>query len=529
MMSILKKWHKCLTKKTIILSILCSLYFSAVTTISIVENIKNVATVVIALWAVFYGAIIYFLNRIEVKQEKFNSISIRKHPKRIFFICLIIIFLGQLLYWLAYFPGGFNLDAYGQWDQVHGLSHINNWHPVFTTFIYWILTRIVDSLAFCIFVQIMAFSISMSFLMRELCINGISDIYLVIASIIIAINPAIGMNNICLIKDALFAIDIIWIFISVVRIYASNGIWLRKKTHMLVFMAELLALLQIRHNSGFFIIPLVILICFFYRKEIMQIIVVSICTIICFFIIEGPLFSFLEVEPHSNIVGESVGIPMSIMANALLNDYNNVPEEVKDFLLDIADYEEWKRNYIIGEWDSCKWEFGGTELLKEESLDEIIKLTLKTVIACPETSYLSIRENTRVVWQVIGYSEWDTWVYIENNDYQIVPKENKLCKRIVKAILECSDSLIGSTVIWNIGFLIVLFMTGLLIAFKAKNYHAGIFIIPILVYDFLTMLMLCGSSHRYFYFNSVLILPLMAILLKGFGNKIFIKIKVREE
>lgn len=519
MMNILKKEHKNLNGKTIVLAILCSLYFSIVTTLSIVGNVEFVIIIGSILWLEFYVISIYFLNKIEINTERISQYSTDDREKiiKIFSACFVIIMLGQLLYWFAYFPGGFNLDAYGQWDQVHGLSHLNNWHPVFTTFIYWLLTRIIDNLAFCIFIQILAFVISVAYLMCELYRIGISKRYLVIVSVLIALNPAIGMNNICLIKDTWFTIIIVWIFISTIKIYASKGKWLCEKKHLIVMMTEFLALLLIRHNACFFVIPFIVLLCVLYRKVVFQLFITSICILISFLAIEGPLFSCLKIEPHSNMVGESVGIPMSIMANALVNDSQNVPKNVRNFLLEIADYNEWEKNYVVGEWDSCKWEFGGTELLKGESLEKIANLTLETMVSCPETSYLSIKENTRVVWQVIGYSEWDTWVYIEDNDYQIVPNESKICKKIVNAILECGDSLIGSTLIWNIGAVIILLMIGLSIAFKMGNYTLSIFVLPVLAYNFLTMLLLCGPSHRYFYFNSVLVLPIMLLLLKKKG------------
>ena len=71
----------------------------------------------------------------------------------------------------------------------------------------------------------------------------------------------------------------------------------------------------------------------------------------------------------------------------------------------------WHEKYILGEWDSCKWEFGGTELFKGDSIKEFIFKFISTIIASPNVAYQAIRENTRVVWQVFGNVERDTWVY----------------------------------------------------------------------------------------------------------------------
>ena len=67
---------------------------------------------------------------------------------RIYILLFIISFSGNALYWFAYFPGGLNLDAYGQWMQINGDLPLNNWHPFFLTVIYWVLTRIINRFAY---------------------------------------------------------------------------------------------------------------------------------------------------------------------------------------------------------------------------------------------------------------------------------------------------------------------------------------------------------------------------------------------
>lgn len=127
-------------------------------------------------------------------------------------------------------------------------------------------------------------------------------------------------------------------------------------------------------------------------------------TLLSIAIVKGPIERSLNVTPHSNTVGESIGIPMSIMSNALVNDPDNLPKDVHEFLNQIADDRDWREYYITGEWDSCKWEFGGIELLQDAHLSDILTKAAETIIACPQASYESIRENTRIFWQVIGDS-----------------------------------------------------------------------------------------------------------------------------
>lgn len=470
------------------------------------------------LWLIPIFCII-FLILFGVLYKRIDGINIEiisknhKNVWGVFIISFVIILIGQVVYWMAYYPGGFNLDALGQWDQIHGKQQLNNWHPILTTLFYWVFIQFNDSLAFCILVQLVVFAFSLSYLFIELYKNGINKWFIIISSIMVAINPAIGINNICLIKDVPFSIVIIWIWLMIYKIYISKGKWITRITNMFLLVLAFTSLSLIRHNAVFLSVPVVIIGIITYRKYYKYFISVIMISVLLLMIIEGVLFSIFKVEQHSNIVGEMVGVPMAIMANAYVNDYENTPSDVKGFLEEIAPYSEWQRLYLVGEWDSCKWEFGGIELLKNDSLLEVIGLTYKTVISCPQTSYESIRENTRMVWQIVGPSYWSPWVYIEYNEYGIEEGKVKAFYNIEQSIEQSENNILSSAIFWNIGFEIVIFLLVNCLVLVKKKYHSIIFIAPIIAYDLLTMCLLSGPSFRYFYFNSVLFFPVIGIVL----------------
>ena len=431
--------------------------------------------------------------------------------KRLYIIVFAIVFSGQLIYWLGCYPGGFNLDAYGQWDQAHGLMPLNNWHPLFTTMIYWTITRIYDSFSFCIFIQILLFSLSVSYLYAVLLKIGASKTAVISATVYTGLNPAIGLNNVCLYKDVYFTIALIWMTVFLVRIVESGGKWLEKTFHIILLTADLSCMAFIRHNWVFCFVGLIMTAALVYRKQVKRIAIVLLTTVFFVAAVQGPVFSLLNIRKHSNTVGEIVGVPMAAMANVFVTEYENTPEDVKSFLESIADAEEWKEKYILGEWDSCKWEFGGIDLFKEQSIKTFIKLFIESVIAAPDAVYKSVRENTRVVWQVVGNAEWNTWVYIEDNDYGITPSPNRFFEKISDWLLKCSLTIFGTALCWNIGVPNLILVLIIWLAVRRKEYEKLIFSVPILTYNLLTMFLLCGPSHRYFYFNSVLILPIIIL------------------
>ena len=447
-----------------------------------------------------------------VLREHLEKFLFSEEKKGIFLRLFAIIFFGQLLFWFAYYPGGFNLDAYGQWDQIHGVQALNNWHPVLTTGIYWLLTRIVDNLAFVIFVQICIYSVVAAILLNELCLLGIKRIFVFIVAIVTAINPAICTNNICLIKDVIFTIAITLLTWTLLRIYSTKGGFIKNAKGATFLIIQLITISLIRHNALFFALPVMILLFLLYRQYRVQLCVIVSVAIFGIIMIQGPIYSLMKVERHSNIVGEVVGVPMASMANTLVANSEHIPQDVKDYLLDIADMNDWKEYYVVGEWDSCKWKFGGTDLLKNESLPTIMEYATKTFVSSPETVYQSVRNNMRVVWQIAGPVYWDTDVYIEENGYGIESISYPIFKDIADIIVDVSLSPIGATIFWNLGWMLLVLLLLLYYIAVSDEMEKLLFIIPTLIYVLLTACLLAGPNYRYFYFIDVILVPSIMIV-----------------
>ncbi len=499
-------------KVYMVVTVLVSLYITWAVYFSLFNTYKFL-WVALLIWVVSF----LLLNQLFFLMERWSYLV--EEPRTIssiqaFRSCFLIILVGQIIYWLAYYPGGFNLDALGQWDQAHGLAQLNNWHPILTTAFYWLVTRIADSLALCIFTQILFFSFSLARLLTDLYNAGISIRIITLIAVAAAVNPAIGLNNACLFKDVPFTIAIIWAYIFLIKLYLSNGEWLKNPRNVCLMTIDCLVMILIRHNGIFFAFPVFIVLMIAYKKQIKSVLVSFILLCSCIVLVEGPIFKYLNVTQHNNVIGEAVGVPMGIMANALVNDSENIPEEVRSFLYDIADNSSWVDNYIVGEWDSCKWEFGGGDLFVDESLGRFLDLTIKTIQACPDTSYKAIKENTRVVWQIWGYGKWMPYVYVEENEYGIVENYNNFCNGLVNVIIKICNTDLVATFIWNVGSMVLIILVLLLNSIKFREYRKMVLIIPMMVYNLLTMCLLCGPNFRYFYFNSVIFLPIAVLMLK---------------
>ena len=433
----------------------------------------------------------------------------------------VITFIGQMVYYGAYYPGGFNLDAYGQWDQVHGNMQWDNWHPIITSFIYWILTRIQDDLGFCILVQIIIFTFSFVCLIYQMSKIGVKSWVLIAISVITAVNPAIGTNNVCLIKDVYFSIAVLWSVIITIRIVTSKGEWLNSnKRHCVYLILTLAFIVMVRHNGIIYMIPLCLSIIVIYRNTWKRVVIGFIVALLIAIFVETGFLGMISVRKHSNVDAEMVGIPMAAMVNSYINDYDEVPDEVRELLEKIADKDTWSDMYYLGEWDSCRWDVDGDEIIKDLGALNVWKLFIKTARACPETTYYSIAENTRIVWQLVGEVYWNPYVYIEYpNIYGIHEEHNLVCENIVNRILWISYQVPISSFVWNTGVLIILLLGAGILAIVSGKRSTYILLIPAFCYMAGIILLLCGPNFRYFYFEQVIFLPCLALMMEGIRKR----------
>ena len=515
-MTIKEQLKKCfITNKRFGISlVVVSLYIGLALTLNVFSRIEDMK------WYPFIVTIIMALLVVTVctigeGRIVSNNVS-GTDASSIWKISYFIVFIGQMLYLAAYYPGGFNLDAYGQWDQIHGVAQWDNWHPVLTTMIYWLLTRIFDSVGFCVFVQMIFFSLAVASLMKALAEAGVSKGIIVVLDVVVALDPSIGMNNVCLVKDVYFTIGVLLLSVAMIKMYVSCGEWINNWKHTLILILISSFIVLVRHNGAIYIIPAFFMMLMHYKDCLKRLMIVMLSVIMMVIAFEAVSIGVLKTRKHSNFVGEIVGVPMAAMANAYVNNYDNTPQDVKQYFESIADRESWNKLYVIGEWDSCKWDFGGIELLQGEKISKITKMFFKTCIACPQEVFQSIRENTRIVWQLIGRIDWIPWIYIENpNDYSITVNSISAASIVVKQLEIISYHSVAAFFIWNIGVKIIgLLLVGLL-SIKDKEWKKHLLLIPAFCYVFGTMVLLSGPTHRYFYFVSVLVGPYLAFMILG--------------
>ena len=499
-----------------------SLYIAIAFSLAFCDKYQTFILIAIIMFFVVYVLILMVdevIRKKKIIRDKHPDFS--KSNWKLATTVFAMVLCGQLFYYFAYYPGGFNLDALGQWGQAHNDYPYDDWHPFVSTMWIKFILLIHDSLPFYIFSQAFLFSASFAKLSNSIFRIGVKQVYIIMCAIFVVLSPSIGMNNVCLTKDVQFTIlAILLTDISVQMMITPKGNWILKPFNICYTVVILFLASTVRHNGILYTIPFLLLLAVIYRERIKQILIVATVTLLSITIVKGPIEQCLNVTPHSNTVGESIGIPMSIMANALVNDPDNLPSDVHEFLNQIADDRDWREYYITGEWDSCKWEFGGTELLQDAHLKDILTKAVETIIACPKTSYESIRENTRIFWQVIGdSSNWTADMYFCENEYNLQQTPNPVLNDIANKLVRLSEGTSINWLIWNNGLDILVLVVLLYYSINHNIPKMTLLLVPLLCYDFGTMLLLAGPNHRYFYLNKCLFIPILLCAIQTARNQ----------
>lgn len=157
-----------------------SVLFSVQISLHIVDDIKYLF-IVIPVFILIY--VLLCLDYFDKSKEISISTMSHKDVNKCRFISLSILLTGQMFYLGAFFPGGFNLDTLNQWYQLHGEIPVSNWHSPLVTFFYWLITKISDSIALCVMVQITLFALAASMLISEIYRQYISKTLAIIISV----------------------------------------------------------------------------------------------------------------------------------------------------------------------------------------------------------------------------------------------------------------------------------------------------------------------------------------------------------
>lgn len=463
------------------------------------------------------------------KLEAFN-IAIeekRLHSKEkvLWVIIFFLVSFGILFCWyLAYCPGAFSPDSINQYGQAL-TGEYNDHHPVFhTLFAFTLPLKLTGKAEAIVLFQMIEYSCVLAYLAYTI-LEYINTKWAIFSLLYILLNPMGGRILIHPWKDVSFAGAATLLMIFGLRIHWTEGGWLNKRGRIWALVFTLIAAISFRHNGILFVVPflLAVLIRIDTRKRLEIIVPFIILSIL----IKGPIYKALNVEKMEGKKIETLGAPMTTLGNVAKEAPDAFDEETSRFIFSVASKEEWAENYTCGSFSTIR--FSGidinTKVIEETETIKILSMTIRSIFRAPTAALKGFLGLTDVVYSIGGEIDWErnNDPYIVQNDYGIEEKINGKLENILRNYTNILQNSIFKYIFWYVGFanLIIIFSILCKCNFKIKkDWEKIAFCVPVLIYNFATILLISGNNVRLFYLTFP-ICPMAVALL--FGKRIQVK------
>lgn len=465
----------------------------------------------IALFVIAYRLtkiIFRFLKKIKItKGESFKS---KKQKLRafliIFFACLAVVAIWLLAYW----PGAFSSDSYGQYVQASTGNYVD-WHPVLHTFLFFTIPlKVFHSLSAVVVCQAIFFSLIVAYAIYSIVVVA-GRRWGLLSFALIMLNPIVLDELMYPWKDVGFGILALLSVVFSLHIFITKGDWAKKTWKMILFGIVLACMSIFRHNGILFSLPLLVALFFFINWK--QWVKLFVAFAAFFFIVKVPFYSILNVTPPDKRASETVGMPLTIIAGVVKNAPEKIDDSLADFVYSIAPQERWNE-CVIGNFNSIKW--GGVDLspVEEAGVFGTLKMSLRAVWDSPADAMLAFVKMSGVVYFTEG-----------NTGYYIIPDTATEIRKIIdvndetsflKDFVTAYRKVVEGSILKYIEYVGVAVLAMVLFILGKCTWSKGgwkkiLLCSPVLFYSFGTMFFLTGPETRFFYLN-FLVWPIVIVI-----------------
>jgi hypothetical protein len=227
-------------------------------------------------------------------------IAIRWEPVRggvrwpVYAIPMILVWA---VYLLTFWPGFMSPDSLMQWGEVQS-GQFSDAHPALHSMFIWLLSRLWNTPAMLVIFHILLLSLLTAWGLGELQKRGVSPVILWMGALLFALFPVNGLLVISVWKDITYACALFAIFLQFVKIYFSDGKWLKNNWNLAGFVLAGLTTAFVRHNGLPVVFASLVVLLLVYRENWRRILA-SVAILFLFWAgISGPLYSVLNVKRY---------------------------------------------------------------------------------------------------------------------------------------------------------------------------------------------------------------------------------------
>ncbi len=419
-----------------------------------------------------------------------------------------------LLYYFAYYPGGFTSDSIGQYEQAVS-NRYNDWHPVLQTLFAFKLPLLLSGgwSGSIVLFQILVFSAVLGYTFDTAYLYA-GRKYAIGTMVYILANPLLRIAMYPW-KDVTFAIAALLLTTFSLHVYMSKGNWIRNPLHFTAFAVACVLATICRHNGILFTVPLLFALMFQVsgkRFAILVLVVAALTTAV-----KGPLYSVLEVKKPGSRQIEILGLPMNAISAAVSITPDQIDGDILDFAHQIAPQDVWEEYFIYGNYNPFKMS-GKTDhsVIEQVGSKRVLEMAARCVKESPQASIKSLVKLTEGVYTITDPHPDNTSPGIAPNNLGISGRssENILCY-VFYTLSALVEDFIPHVFLYYGVVHLVLFISILATCElnRAADWKKILFALPLLVYNYGTTLLMTGNDDapRFFYYT-VLIVPVILIV-----------------
>ena len=521
--------------------------------------IVSVAETILLALIYICPRLLRFAEKINITHE--NESFTHKEKTKIFLRTWIITLGIFLLMYLIFYPGGFSDDNIAQYAQAMGYTRYSDWHPaIHTLLVYTLPLKLTGGWAGSInLFQLIIFSLGLAYMacvMSEYANRKYSKFFMWF----IMLNPATLSLAITPQKDTMFAVTCMLLLCFGTRIYFTGGKWIQNALRTIIFIITLTLCTLFRHNAILFTLPLLFAVSLCMNKR--RALVILLCFACLFWAVKYPLYESLNVERPGRRQVEMLGLPMSVIGNAVKETPERIDSDIKEFAYSVAPKIIWDEifNIFIG-FNSVEYSSGRIPESEQERFRNIESVNLDAIESMGWRNVLNMAMRcfrvstwhslravlapTSILYGIAGPPVGRIIPVVKQNDYGL--DNNNFFRldalaNLIRKILPFNDNITGNYymndgggfslqslfilveyavmvlfrhIFWCIGIInlaMIIFVLAKLDFSKLKDWKKLCFTLPLFCYNFGTMLLLKGNDFRIFYY-SYLVMPLMLIIL----------------
>ncbi|MCS6839188.1 MAG: DUF6020 family protein, partial [Roseiflexus sp.] len=310
--------------------------------------------------------------------------------------CIVVWPFTLLVFW----PGLMSLDSVDQWTQMLS-GRYTDAHPAFHTLTMRVLTLLWLSPAAVALAQIGALALAFGLVLRELALLGVGKWVQIVLTALFALSPVNNLMVITLWRDIPYAIAMLFVFWSLLRVWRTDGAWLSSWRALAAIGAALAALALYRHNgapTALLILPAFLLV----RQQAhwRQVAIIGGVALALVLLVKVGVFRVLNVAPMTapSLVAR---ISMMHQIGAVVADpFSRIEDRDRALLENLFSLDEWRRRYTC--YNVNAYAFAMPHPLLEQRLSEIEieSVWLRLAIAHPVSIVRHQLCQTSLIWRV---------------------------------------------------------------------------------------------------------------------------------